>query len=184
MDGGYDEGYDDGFADDAEDREWQQRARLADERREAAELDERIDHLPFTLREASRAVDDVLLRLLDRAGATSVSLTALHLLVLARRGGPIASLAHPLRVSPQAAGRIVKELAGRGLVDTAASPMDARARLVSTTPEGEELLRELRRHLFVAVTVVADSVGEERVVALADELAQLALVHPSPPPSW
>lgn len=184
MDAGDDDGHRDWFADDAEDREWQQRARLADERREAAELDERIDHLPFTLREASRAVDDVLLRLLDQAEATTLSLTALHLLVLARRGGPIASLAHRLRISPQAAGRIVKELAARGLVDTAASPMDARARLVSTTPEGEELLGELRRHLFVAVTAVADSVGEDRLVALADELAQLAMVDASPPASW
>ena len=58
MDGGYDDGYDDGFADDAEDREWQQRARLADERREAGELDERSDHPAFTLREAAGGGDE------------------------------------------------------------------------------------------------------------------------------
>ncbi|KRE54977.1 MarR family winged helix-turn-helix transcriptional regulator [Phycicoccus sp. Soil748] len=175
--------YDDGWV-AAEDREWQWLARQADERREAAELDERIDHLPFTLREASRAVDDVLAKLLDRASVTNLPLTALHVLVLARRGGPIVSVAHRLRISPQATSRLVKELVGRGLVDTAPSPLDARARLVTTTPEGEELLGELRRQLFVAVTTVAESVGEDRLVAMADELAVLALVEADRPLAW
>jgi DNA-binding MarR family transcriptional regulator len=170
------------LSDDAEEREWllerARQARAEAERRERELLDERLDHLPFTLREASRAVDDVLSRLLDQDGFRELSLTTLHALVVARQGQPIVGIAHRLRVSPQAAGRAVRLLVDRGLATTYPSPMDARAKLVEPTPEGEELLLDLRRSLFVAVCLVDDDLRAGRLVALADELAALALLEP------
>ncbi|NYG06209.1 hypothetical protein BJ986_000696 [Phycicoccus badiiscoriae] len=99
------------------------------------ELDERLDHLPFTLREASRAVDDLLAHLLRSEGHDRLPLNALHALVVAQDKRPIVSVAARLRVSPQAASRLVR-------------------------------------------TVVTGTVGEDRLVALADQLAELALLDP------
>jgi hypothetical protein len=56
--------------------------------------------------------------------------------------------------------------------------MDARAKLVEPTAEGEQLLLDLRRSLFVAVCLVDDDLRAGRLVELADELAALALLEP------
>ncbi|MFC8503885.1 MarR family winged helix-turn-helix transcriptional regulator [Pedococcus sp. NPDC057267] len=159
-------------------RERQAAARAEDSRRERAELDEQLDHLPFALREASRSVDDLVAHLLRREAVTDLPLTAVHLLVLARTPRPVVALASRLRVSPQAAGRMVSVLERRGLVERAVDPMDRRQRLVSTTEAGEALLRMVRRQLFVAVSLVADDLGDERLVALVGELADLAMIEP------
>ena len=168
---GSDEEGSDEEADEGEEQQWlldrAREARRQAERRERAELDERLDHLPFTLREASRAVDDVLTRQLRSDRLTDLPLTAIHALVASRYGKPIVRVAARLRISPQAAGRAVRLLADRGLATTSPSRVDARVRLVEPTEEGEQLLRDLRRSLLVAVSVVTDSVGDERLLSLS-----------------
>jgi hypothetical protein len=49
---------------------------------------------------------------------------------------------------------------------------------VRATPDGEVLLSELRRDLFIAVTTITDAVGENRLGELADVLDELAMVEP------
>lgn len=163
--------------DDVVERRWLQARRQAQEECERAEAEERIDRLPFTLRQASKAIDDVLARLLEHEGLGHLSLTAVHALVLSRRAMPIASLAHRLRVSPQATGRVVQNLQRHGLVTKERDPLDSRARLVATTAAGDELLRDIREQLVVTVMVVADGVGEDRLAGLSDELGELALIE-------
>lgn len=167
---------------DEEERRWLRErlagARAEDARRERAELDERLDHLPFTLREASRSVDQLVAHLLRRADVTDLPLAAVHLVVLARNPRPVVALAGRLRVSAQAAGRMVSVLEGRGLVTRSVDPTDRRQRLVGTTERGEALLREVRRQLFVGVSLVADDLGDERLVTLVSELADLAMIEP------
>jgi DNA-binding MarR family transcriptional regulator len=172
-------------ADDVEERQWllerERQARWDAERRERELLDERLDHLPFTLREASRAVDDLLRRLLEQDDLATISLTTVHALVAARHGRPIVSIADRLRISPQSAGRCVRVLVDRELVTVATSPIDARVKLVEPTEAGERLLLDLRRSLYVAVCLVNDELGEHRLGPLADELASLALLDPLDP---
>ncbi|MDU0314818.1 MarR family transcriptional regulator [Phycicoccus sp. M110.8] len=156
--------------------------RAEDARPERAELDDRLDHLPFTLREASRSVDQLLAHLLRRADVTDLPLAAVHLVVLARTPRPVVALAGRLRVSAQAAGRMVSVLEGRGLVTRTVDPTDRRQRLVGTTEKGEALLRQVRGQLFVAVSLVADDLGDERLVTLVGELADLAMIEPDRAP--
>jgi DNA-binding MarR family transcriptional regulator len=167
--------------DDGAERRWLHARRHAQEERERAEAEARIDRLPFTLRQASRAVDDLLARLLDQEGLGYLSLDAVHALVLSRRAMPIASLAHRLRVSPQATSRVVQHLEKEGLVTKERDPLDSRARLVATTAAGDELLRDIRDQLVVTVRVVAEGVGEDRLAGLSDELGELALIEADPP---
>ena len=134
----------------------------------------RIDRLPFTLREASRSVDELLGRLLARHDHGSLSLTAVHALVLSRHPMPVVSLARLLRVSPQAAGRAVAELERQGLIVKGPSRTDGRMVMASRTGKGEDLVHEIREDLVATVCIMADALNEERLGDLADELAELA----------
>lgn len=167
--------------DDVVERRWLQARRQAQVERERAKAEERIDRLPFTLRQASRAVDDVLARLLEHEGLGHLSLTAVHALVLSRRAMSIASLADRLRVSPQATSRVVHILENQGLVTKERDPLDSRARLVATTAAGDGLLRDIREQLVVTVMVVAEGVGEDRLAGLSDELGELAMIEADRP---
>lgn len=159
-----------------EERRWLRRMEAAARDRERAEQEERIDHLPFLLRQASRVVDDVLRRLLDRSDAGKLSLTGVHVLVLCTHPMPVVTLADRLRISPQAMSRAVAALEAEGLVEKLQDGMDARVRLVRRTSEGEELLAQLRSRFVRAVSVVSDSLPEPRLAELADQLVELAMV--------
>ena len=77
---------------------------------------------------------------------------------------------------------MVSVLEGRGLVTRAVDPMDRRQRLVGTTEKGEAPLRQVRGQLFVAVSLVADDLGDERLVTLVGELEDLAMIEPDRAP--
>ncbi|HEX5523863.1 MAG TPA: MarR family transcriptional regulator, partial [Pedococcus sp.] len=78
----------------------------------------RVERLPFLLKQAAVATDRLLTGLaagaageLDRLGASAV-----HILALVRTGRPVTALAESMRISPQAAGRVVARLEERGLL--------------------------------------------------------------------
>ena len=77
---------------------------------------------------------------------------------------------------------MVSVLEGRGLVTRTVDPTDRRQRLVGTTEKGEALIRQVRGQLFVAVSLVADDLGDERLVTLVGELADLAMIEPDRAP--
>ncbi len=164
-----------------EDRYYAAQLRAEAEHRRKAEALARIDRLPFTLREASRSVDDLLRRLLARHDQADLSLNSVHALVLSRHPMPIVSMARRLRISPQATSRAVAELERQGLVEKHPSHRDARALLVSRTAEGEALMHEVREDLVVTVCIMADAFSEDRLGELADELAELASVDVEAP---
>jgi DNA-binding MarR family transcriptional regulator len=144
------------------------------------QLNDRLDHLPFALRQASRAVDEVVVTLLREEGLTDLPLSAIHVLVLARVPRAVVTLAAGVRMSQQATGRAVRLLASRGFVTIEVDPMDRRQRIVATTGKGNALLRDLRDQLFVAVSLVTDAVGEDRLVDFADRVAELAMIEDRP----
>lgn len=177
-------GLDMAAADDAltrEDRRYAAELRAERAAREKAQALARIDRLPFTLREASRSVDELLVRLLERHDRPHLSLNAVHALVLARHPMPVVSMARRLRISPQATGRAIGELERQGLVEKRPSPRDARALLVGRTGDGEDLMHEIREDLVVTVCIMADALSEDRLGELADELAELAHVDVDAP---
>lgn len=162
--------------DDAEERQWLADRERAARQREREEEDERIDHLPFILREASRSVDELVTHLLARRGITTLSLTAVHALVVVKHPQPVVTLARRLRVSPQAAGRAVGELERAGLVEKWVGARDTRMRLVGRSEDGTALVRDLRDQFALVVSTMADAFSECRLGDLADELEELAMV--------
>ena len=131
--------------------------------------------LPFVLRQASRAVDQLLRRTLDARGLT-ISLTGLDLLALARAPLPVVVLADKLKITPQATSQVVAQLKAVGLVEKERGYLDRRVMVVETTDEGCELLARVKEVVEDALNYVADDLAVGRLPGLTEELADLAEV--------
>lgn len=91
------------------------------------------------------------------------------------RRGPlrVSAVAHELGVDISVASRQVSHLIAAGYVRREPDPEDGRAYLVSSTPDGLQVLRESHRRM---VHAVADAIGDwtgEEICGLADGLARL-----------
>jgi DNA-binding MarR family transcriptional regulator len=75
----------------------------------------------------------------------------------------IGALADRLGVTQQAASKAVADLERRGYVVRAPDPADARSRLVSLTPRGEELIAAARGHRAAIGEELAERLGPRRV---------------------
>jgi DNA-binding MarR family transcriptional regulator len=75
----------------------------------------------------------------------------------------IGALADRLGVTQQAASKAVADLERRGYVVRAPDPTDARSRLVSLTPRGEELIAAARGHRAAIAEELAERLGPRRV---------------------
>lgn len=95
-------------------------------------------------------------------------------------GTRLTDLADRLGVTKQAAGQLVQELEGMGVLERAPDPTDGRAKLVRWSARGK---RGLLAGLDVLQTLEAElaaAIGARRVQDLHDTLARL-LAHLEPP---
>ncbi|MBD0738343.1 MarR family winged helix-turn-helix transcriptional regulator [Streptomyces sp. CBMA29] len=102
---------------------------------------------------------------------------------LAPSGATVTEIAEHLGVTRQAASQIVDELERKEYVERRPHPDDARARLVVLTPQGRRCTRAAEESAAEAVQPWIELLGEERLLALRDELVRLAPTGPIRP-SW
>jgi DNA-binding MarR family transcriptional regulator len=102
---------------------------------------------------------------------------------LAPGGATITQLAEHLDVTRQAAAQIVDELIAKGYVERHAHPQDARARLITLTEKGRACTRAADAAIAETVGAWAAVLGEQRLLALRDELISIA-PHGPLRPTW
>jgi DNA-binding MarR family transcriptional regulator len=98
-------------------------------------------------------------------------------------GATLTQLAEHLDVTRQAAAQLVDELAAKGYVERRRHPDDARARLIVLTGKGWECTRAAEAAMLDTVRPWAAALGEERLMALRDDLLRVAPDGPLRP-SW
>jgi DNA-binding MarR family transcriptional regulator len=87
----------------------------------------------------------------------------------------VCELARYLGVSPAASSKNLDRLEELGLVVRETSAEDRRATLLSTSPQGRELVREFERLKAAQLAPVIDQLGDHRTEALCDLLEQVCL---------
>ncbi len=92
---------------------------------------------------------------------------------IAPGGSRLSELAEAAQVSKQTSGSIVDRLASAGYVERVADPVDARARLVTVTPRGQELVRTTLPAIRQVETQWAAHLGPERTRQLREALTAL-----------
>jgi DNA-binding MarR family transcriptional regulator len=102
---------------------------------------------------------------------------------LAPDGATITQLAEHLDVTRQAAAQIVDELIAKGYVERHPHPQDARARLITLTEKGRACTRAAEAAIADTVGAWAAVLGEQRLLALRDELIRIA-PHGPLRPTW
>jgi DNA-binding MarR family transcriptional regulator len=102
---------------------------------------------------------------------------------LAPDGATITQLAEHLDVTRQAAAQIVDELIAKGYVERHPHPQDARARLITLTEKGRACTRAADAAIADTVGAWAAVLGEQRLLALRDELTRIA-PHGPLRPTW
>lgn len=103
--------------------------------------------------------------------------------LLAPDGATVTEIAAHLGFTRQAASQIADELEAKGYVRRSPHPDDARARLVTLTDKGWRCTRAAEAAALEALGPWAELVGEERLLALRDELLRLAPGGPVRP-TW
>jgi DNA-binding MarR family transcriptional regulator len=102
---------------------------------------------------------------------------------LAAGGATITQLAEHLDVTRQAAAQLVDELLAKGYVERHPHPGDARARLITLTEKGRACTRAAEAAMTDAVRPWAAALGEQRLLALRDDLLRIA-PHGPLRPMW
>lgn len=93
---------------------------------------------------------------------------------LSRGGATITQLAEHLDVTRQAAAQLADELVAKGYIERRAHPVDARARLLVLTEKGWACTRAADAAIADTVATWAAVIGEDRLRALAGDLARIA----------
>ena len=93
---------------------------------------------------------------------------------LAPSGATISELAVHLGMTRQAAGQLVDELVAKGYVERRPHPDDGRARLIVLTDRGWACTRAADQAAAETIKIWADTLGEDRLRALRNDLAQVA----------
>jgi len=112
------------------------------------------------------------LRKHDLAGLTPSQLSTLS---SAGKHGPIrlGDLAAMERIAPSTLTRLINVLEGRGYVLREAAPGDARAFLVTVTPQGQEVLGRIRQEATSLLTDILSTLPPDELAALAAALPAL-----------
>lgn len=103
--------------------------------------------------------------------------------LLAPDGATVTEIAAHLGFTRQAASQITDELETKGYVRRTPHPDDARARLVILTEKGWRCTRAAEDAAAEAVQPWVEMLGEQRLLALRDELTRLAPGGPLRP-TW
>ena len=102
---------------------------------------------------------------------------------LAASGATITQLAEHLDVTRQAAAQLVDELTAKGYVERHLHPGDARARLITLTEKGRACTRAAEAAMTDTIRPWAAALGEQRLLALRDDLIRVA-PHGPLRPTW
>lgn len=120
-----------------------------------------------------RAMETAVLGALAEAGHDLPLSQARVFQRIAPEGSRLADLAQASQLPKQTVGSIVDQLERSGYVRRTRDPKDARARLVTITPRGQELVRVSLPVVRETETAWRTHLGEERTVLLRDALAAL-----------
>lgn len=132
---------------------------------------------------ATVLVDDIQ-RGVEARGFTDIRPT--HGFVFSRlsaAGATVTEVAEHLGVTRQAASQIVDDLVVKGYVERRPHPFDARARLVVLTDRGRRCTHAAEDAAVDALESWQDRVGEQRLLAMRDQLLRLAPGGPLRP-AW
>lgn len=93
-------------------------------------------------------------------------------------GGPatVSDLARSVGITSQAMGESIRRLERDGLVSVASDPNDSRAKVVSITPLGADMLRIVWRELRQLEDRLAEMLGTDRLHQLKQDLAVIPLI--------
>jgi DNA-binding MarR family transcriptional regulator len=135
-----------------------------------------VERLPFLLRRAAAAIEQLLTETVNGSDLPELTATGVQVLSLLSGSRPTSALAESLRITPQAAGRVVARLEEQGLVCRYPHRFDGRALMVELTPEGEEAAEAIRRAVEDALHVLGDDLEPGRLAALTRDLEVVAEV--------
>jgi DNA-binding MarR family transcriptional regulator len=135
-----------------------------------------VERLPFLLRRAAAAIEQLLTETVNGSDLPELTATGVQVLSLLSGSRPTSALAESLRITPQAAGRVVARLEEQGLVCRCPHRFDGRALMVELTPEGEEAAEAIRRAVEDALHVLGDDLEPGRLAALTRDLEVVAEV--------
>lgn len=130
-----------------------------------------------TLVPAAPVLRDLAHALVRQVPRHSISRAAASTLGILAREGPqrITVLAEREAVSQPAMTNLVQRLEGHGLVSRASDPADARATLISVTPDGVATLQERRRLVDADVATTFERLSPDDRAAIVAALP--ALTH-------
>jgi DNA-binding MarR family transcriptional regulator len=140
--------------------------------------------LAFSLLAASRAlVDGISAGVRARGFADVRPAHGFAFTLLSAGGTTITQLAEHLDVTRQAAAQLVDELSANGYVERRPHPRDARARLIVLTDKGRACTHAAEAAITDTLRRWEAALGPDRMLALRDDLLQVA---PSGPlrPAW
>ena len=99
--------------------------------------------------------------------------------VLPRAGARAADLAQKAGVTRQSMGEVIRDLESLGIVETSPDPDDGRARRVSYTEHGLDVVRGARLHFIDLEEQFAAELGSEQYAAVRSALLRITgLVAP------
>jgi DNA-binding MarR family transcriptional regulator len=96
----------------------------------------------------------------------------------------VSELATHLGITKQAASQLVDELVTKGYVERRRHPDDARARLVALSEKGWACTRAADQAAADVIRTWTKTLGEQRMHALAGDLARIATSGPLRPAVW
>lgn len=129
-----------------------------------------------SLRRATRAITSLYDRMLESIGLTLPQLSLLRQL---KRAGPLSvtRLAVVVGLERTTLGRNLRPLEQRGLVESVASEIDARERVVQVTSRGERAMKSAAPLWRNAQQAVEQGLGRERLELLHEILDKLAALE-------
>ncbi len=104
--------------------------------------------------------------------------------LLSHGGTTVRELATHLGVTKQAASQLVDELVSKGYVERTQHPDDARARLIVLSDKGWACTRAADQAAADVIRAWTKTLGEQRIRALAGDLASIAPSGPLRPAVW
>jgi DNA-binding MarR family transcriptional regulator len=121
--------------------------------------------------------------LIDEIGVRPSQLKALHIATYAEAPLTVSRLAELLDVSQPTASRLVAALSRQGLVECAIGPEDRRARHITATAAGLDVVRRLAAARIADLTVFTDRLSDAKAHRLAAALSKLDLAADDEPAS-
>lgn len=138
----------------------------------------RSEHIGRVLMRSSRIFEQMALARLKSRGFKDLRMVHLSFLRnLEVEGSSLVEIADGSNMTKQAAGQLAQELESKGYITKRPSPVDGRAKLVTFTGPGLDLLKVLPDILAETETEIADSIGPKTFQQIKLGLSLLIANH-------